>query len=209
MYKITVGCFIILEGDIIANLKDVKSIYLLSFMSIALSILAVSICFLVLTSNISAKEYLPTQTRGWDINFFDLSGVKLTGSAKELAKPIIGSNSTYIKNFYVSFEKTGDSATYVLNLKNKGIFDARIADIVITDPRCYSKGENSSKDSELVCDNIEFIATYDSGRTIKKDDILKRGDKENLNVTIRYNGEMPSNTVEVENLSMTIIYVQE
>ena len=178
-------------------------------MAIVLSIVAVSIGFLVLSSTIEAKEILIPHSRGWDLNFLDLSDVRLSGNAREIARPVIENKSTYIKNFYVSFEKTGDSATYVLTVKNNGKFDARISSISFTKPVCHGSGKNSINDSKLVCDNIEFFVKDSSGRNIKTGDILKRKDKENLEVTIRYTGKMPVETVEVENLSMTIIYVQE
>lgn len=190
-------------------MKDSKSTYLLSLMAIFLSIIAISICYLVLTSDIIAKEHFPNQSRGWKVTFSNLLDVKLTGSAKEIARPIIENKSTVIKNFNVSFKNSGDSATYVFTIKNTGVMDAKISDIVFTDPKCYGSGSNAIKDSKLVCDNIEFSATYSSGRTIKKDDVLKRGDKENLNVTIRYVGQMPSDTVVVDDLSMSIIYIQK
>lgn len=194
---------------IIGNIKDRKSIFILSILSIVLSVLGISINFLVLTSVINAKDYNDLKQYGWEMSFNGLSNVELTGSAKELSMPYIVKNSTIIKNFNVEFENSNDSASYTFNVKNSGIYDSVISDIILTEPQCYGSGNSASSDSKLVCDNIEFYVTYSSGKKIEKNDVLKKGAVENLKIFINYTGVMPVNSVRVENLSMSIIYIQK
>lgn len=208
MYKITVGCFIILKrSDIIAKKNEL--IQAVSLLAIILSVVTISICALSLSSIIKIENYDLPDTPNWDLNFLDLSDVELTGNAKEIEKPVIDKKTTYIKDFYISFTDNLDSATYNLAIKNNGKIDAKVSSITLTEPVCYGSGKSAINDALMVCENVQVSATYESGKEIKLGDILKQGDKENIKLTIKYTGEMPVEPVEIENLSMTIIYIQE
>lgn len=209
MYKITGCCFIVLEGDIIADKKGNRLVYLFSIMAIIFSVVTISIFALIVSSKIEIEDVQKPENHSWKVNFEDLDLNELTGSAQEISKPVIENSTTHVKNFYVSFKKSMDSATYTLAVKNNGIIDAKISTITFSKPVCHGSGKYAIEDATLVCNNIEVFGTYESGETIKVGDILKKDDKENIKLTIRYIGDMPKETVEIENLSMTIIYIQE
>lgn len=197
-------------SDIIADVKERKLIYLLSILSILFAVFGISLSFLALSSSLNIKDVVSPEVSGWDLYFDSISISDIEGSAKEVSRPYIDGKSTAVTNFNVSFDEYNDSIEYIINIVNGGLFDSKIFSITYSEPICYSTGPNAIKDSLMVCDNIEFKVTYTSGDEVKVGDVLNADSRENLKISLKYLGEdLPSNTVEIENLSMTIIYVQK
>lgn len=197
-------------SDIIADVKERKLIYLLSILSILFAVFGISLSFLALSSSLNIKDVVSPEVSGWDLYFDSISISNIEGSAKEVSRPYIDGKSTAVTNFNVSFDEYNDSIEYIINIVNGGLFDSKIFSITYSEPICYSTGPNAIKDSLMVCDNIEFKVTYTSGDEVKVGDVLNADSRENLKISLKYLGEdLPSNTVEIENLSMTIIYVQK
>lgn len=181
-----------------------------ALISLIISVLGISISFFAMSSSLKINDYKEPQTYGWNMGFNNLSGVTLEGDAKELNSPYIENNSTVIKNFAVEFNKLNDSASYSFAVENNGILDAKVSSITKTKPICYGSGENALEDAEMVCDNIEVSLKYDNDEEIKVGDILDSKKSNNLNLKIEYKSKnLPKNTVNIENISITVVYVQK
>lgn len=183
---------------------------LFRILSLIISVLGISISFLAISSNLKLVDYKEPQMYGWSMSFDNLSGVTLEGNAKELNNPYIEKNSTVIKNFSVEFSQYNDSAIYSFVVENNGILDAKVSSITKTNPICHGSGENALEDAEMVCKNIEISVVYDNNEEIKVGDILDSKKSNDLKFIIRYKSKnLPKNTVEIENISVAIIYVQK
>lgn len=179
-------------------------------LSILISVLSISISFLIVSKKLDVEAANRINSAGWKLYFDDISDAYLEGNASELQSPFIVNRSTSIRNFDVTFSDYNDSVSYIINVVNGGIIDSKISTISYEKPICYGKGVNGLKDAKMVCDNIEIEFTYVNGEKIKKGDILDSNSRRDLKLTIRYTGnKLPENTVEIRNLSMTIIYVQK
>ena len=179
-------------------------------LSVLITILSISLSFLAISTTLNLKDDVDPEVFGHELYFESISVANITGNAQELSKPFIDNKTNTIKNFSVSFDEYNDSIDYIINIVNGSKVDSVVSSITYTEPVCYSSGPNAIKDAEMVCDNIAFKVTYDSGEDVKIGDSLKSHSKDYLKITISYLGEyLPSNTVEIENLSVTIIYTQK
>ncbi len=209
LYKITGGCFITMEGDIIVRNKNVELTYTLSILAVLLTIITLSLCYLVMSSKIKLRNTGYVDSKEWSVAFGEISDVIVDGATKEIQRPYTSGNSTTMENFSVLFNKPKDSITYKFRVDNKGVFNARVADITYSLPKCEGTGENAKADAELVCNNLEFRLSYSDGRYVDVDDVLYAGDIQDLSLKIGYLGEsLPRNSVKVNGITATVIYVQ-
>lgn len=194
----------------VGRISNRKFIYVISFLTIIISVLTISISYLLISSTISINRVSRPNSSGWKMEFTNIGEVILNGRAEEAQKPYIDNNSTSIRNFNISFAQYNDSAIYTFDVVNNGSIDAKVSSITYYVPKCYGRGEHALEDSKEVCRNIELNAVYDTGKRIKEGDVLKSGEKRKIKFEIRYTGEKsPANIVEIENLSMTVIYIQK
>ena len=208
LYKITGGCFITMEGDIIVKKKNIGLTYTLSILAILLTIITLSLCFLVMSSRIKLRN-TSVDSKEWSVAFGDVSDVVVDGATKEIQRPYTSGNNTTMENFSVLFNRPNDSITYKFKVDNKGVFNARVADVTYSLPHCEGTGDNAKADAELVCNNLDFHLSYSNGRFLDVDDILYAGDIQDLSLKIGYLGEsLPKNSVKVTGITATVIYVQ-
>lgn len=208
LYKITGGCFITMEGDIIVKKKNIGLTYTLSILAILLTIITLSLCYLVISSKVKIKS-ASVDLKEWNVFFSEVSDVIVNGDTKEIQRPYTSGNSTTMENFSVLFNKPKDSITYKFKIDNKGVFDAKIADITYSLPHCEGTGDSAKSDAELVCSNLEFHLSYSDGRILDIDDVLYAGDIQELSLKIEYLGvSLPKNSVKVNGITATVIYVQ-
>ena len=208
LYKITGGCFITMEGDIIVKKKNIGLTYTLSILAILLTIITLSLCFLVMSSRIKLRN-TSVDSKEWSVAFGEVSDVIVNGATKEIQRPYTSGNNTTMENFSVLFNRPKDSITYKFKVDNKGVFNARVADFNYSLPHCDGTGDYAKADAELVCNNLDFHLSYSNGRFLDVDDILYAGDIQDLSLKIGYLGEsLPKNSVKVTGITATVIYVQ-
>ena len=208
LYKITGGCFITMEGDIIVKKKNIGLTYTLSILAILLTIITLSLCFLVMSSRIKLRN-TSVDSKEWSVAFGEVSDVIVNGATKEIQRPYTSGINTTMENFSVLFNRPKDSITYKFKVDNKGVFNARVADVTYSLPHCEGTGDNAKADAELVCNNLDFHLSYSNGRFLDVDDILYAGDIQDLSLKIGYLGEsLPKNSVKVTGITATVIYVQ-
>lgn len=209
LYKITGGCFITMEGDIIVKKKNIGLTYTLSILAILLTIITLSLCYLVMSSRIKPRGIGGVDSKEWNVAFGEISDVIVDGATKEIQRPYTSGNNTTMENFSVLFNKPNDSITYKFKVDNKGVFNARVADVTYSLPHCEGTGDTAKADAELVCNNLEFHLSYSNGKILDVDDVLYAGDIQDLSLKIGYLGEsLPKNSVKVNGITATVIYVQ-
>ena len=103
-----------------------------------------------------------------------------------------------------------DTASYTLDVVNNSGIDAVVTSLVQTDPICTGKDEESQKDANLVCEHFKYKLTYVDETDIKVGDVLKSNSLQALKLSMWYEGDTwPVNSVDVDNLSVTLYYGQK
>ncbi len=165
---------------------------------------------MVVTSNVDIRNEYTGNSTIWSVGYSDIEGPIIEGNAEELSPPTVVSKSTILKDFRVAFHSKNDSISYTFKLGNHGVLDSRVSSIEYSNPYCIGSGDNEYEDTQMVCRGITMKLTYENGKEIEVGDILRQGLTEKVKLTITYNGDgMPKNPVTVENLSATVIYVQD
>ena len=122
--------------------------------------------------------------------------------------PVI--ESTFIKASDVLITKPGDYAIYAFDVENKGDTDVVLKKINKINPKCISLNlPEIKKDSDLVCNNLEYKLYYTkNNQEVKLNDILKINTKENITIKIGYNGKSLESTegVQVTLYDMNLLY---
>ena len=192
-----------LEGKKIFNVIGI-------FIITCILMIGISFAYETITNKLPINGYASMNTAKWSVHFQNLSNANLKGKAIEINKPILQNNSTSISDFDVMFETVNDGVTYTFEVVNDGDLDAKISSIVIPKPVCMEIGGTSSKDSDLICANLNYSLTYADGTSIKIGDSLDKGQSKSFILNLEYLGtQLPQNVVEISELSIALIYVQK
>ncbi len=179
---------------------------LIAVFGLSVSLMALSTSFKALKT----KGYATINSQKWDVHFANLSNFTYEGTAKGLINPTIDDKSTVIGSFRVEFNSMDDTASYTLDVVNNSGIDAVVTSLVQTEPICTGKDVESQSDADIVCKNFKYKLTYLDGTDIKVGDVLKSNSLQALKLSMWYDGDVwPVNSVDVDNLSVTLYYGQE
>lgn len=191
------------------NKKDLVAAVIALFIAVcglSVSLMALSTSFKILKT----QGYAEIISHGWDVHFANLSNFTYEGTARGLNDPTIDDKSTIISSFRVEFNSMDDTASYSLDVVNNSGIDAVVTSLVQTDPICTGNNEQAQKDANLVCSHFKYKLTYADGTDIKVGDILKSNTIQSLKLSMWYDGDSwPINSVDVDNLSVTMYYGQK
>ncbi len=183
-----------------------KKIRILSFISLFISIVGLTIAFMTITTMVKINK-LPmgsNDNKYWDIHFENLKNGKTTGDAKIEKSPKISLNTTNITGFSFRLVKPKDSVSYEFDVKNNGDLDAKISS--------FTKQNSICNGIDEFCNNINYELIYkDSGKPVKVADELKAGDITTMILKVSYNEdatELPSKATIIDNLNIVILYEQ-
>ena len=175
-----------------------------------LLIASIGVSFAVVTTSLDIKGKMKMGSANWDVHFENLSNPTINGSTIEIDKPYIADKSTSILNMNVKLQDVNDSVSYSFDVVNKGGLDAEVSSIQIASPNCSGSGDQANEDANNVCKNIGYELTYENGSKINIGDSLNVNEKKNLKLKLSYKGShLPLNEVDVNNLSIAIIYTQK
>ncbi len=123
----------------------------------------------------------------WNIEFTKIEKMTSTGNVTEISAPTASGTTA---TFDVDLESPGDMIGYLISIKNKGSIDAIVNDITA---------------SETGSDAITFeVAGIKKGTKLKSNAVAYVG------VTIKYNSDITSQPVYVDNkLTLSINFVQD
>lgn len=153
--------------------------------TLIISIIILAIGYLNL-SNVLGLTYNSNDGKMWNIEITDISLVNKIGNVEEITLP---TKTTSTATFNVKFSEVGDKITYKIKIKNKGLIDAKLKEII----------QVSSNET----DNIKFeISKLYAGN------ILESGEETYALVTVSYDKKINGNDLTK---SETIIfnYVQK
>lgn len=141
---------------------------------------------------------LDINNTNWNIYLDNLKTSIVYGSAFVPEKPETESNS--IKAYDVLISKTGDYATWTLDIVNDGNVDAKISNLIKVQPNCISLQLPANHDDEkLVCSNLDYTITYTkNNKEVKISDIIKAKTTENITIKVGYNNSKnPKGEVQI------------
>lgn len=199
-----------------------KSYIIVGILALLVSVAAVSIAYAALNSTLEINGEATVLASSWKIKYANLAAAVVTGDAVEVTAPTINTNDTKVGDFSATLKSPGDSIKYTFDVVNDGTFDAEISSFTMPTPVCTGKSTDATKkaaDETNVCNNIEYTLTYSDGTAVAVGDTLANkdaatGHTRGLILTLRLKdtmtaAELPSDDVEISNLTITTIYAQD
>ncbi len=180
-------------------------------LALLVSIVAVSISYAAFTQNLNINGTANVQATNWSVHFANLTNGVRSGTAVERTAPTIKSGQTSIGDYSVDFYTPGDSITYTFDVVNDGDYDAKISVLTKGTPTCTGSDATSNTN---VCNNLEYTLTYTTGgAAVAQNDALRKNETKNMTLILRYKttigqNELPTATVNVSNLGVTLQYAQ-
>lgn len=178
-----------------------------------ISLFTIHIANALLSQNLEITGAANVTGLNWSIHFANLGEVDITGKAKENTKPTIKDNSTKIGNYSIVLNRPGDAISYDFDVVNDGDINAVITSVTIktgNELTCTSSASNAS----VICDNLSYTLTYNSGATVAVGDELSAGTTRKMTLKLALSNslalnEMPNADVEVSGLEVIITYGQK
>jgi len=190
--------------------KEKRNILMIVFIiAIILAISTVSYAYAVRTSTLKINGQGNVDASVWNVKFQNLSSPTIIGNTVINTAPIL--SDTTIGTFDVSFKKPDDLLSYNFYIVNNGDIDAKIGTFTKDIVTCTGSGTNQVIDETLVCDNLIYTFKYTgTNLDVATGDLLRSGDSKQVTLTLKYIGSsLPTNSVEITGLGITIIYIQD
>ena len=189
--------------------KDKKLVF--GILALLVGIVAVSISYAAFTQNLNINGTANVTASNWSVHFANLTNGVRNGTAVERTSPTIKSGQTTIGDYAVDLYTPGDSITYTFDVVNDGDYDAKISVLTKGTPTCNGTDPTSNTN---VCANLEYTLKYTTGgATVAQNDALRKNETKNMTLVLRYKttigqNELPTATVNVSNLGVTLQYAQ-
>lgn len=195
-----------------------KVLYGLVALALLLSVVGISVGFASLSQDLEIKGTAEVVPASWNILFKNLGAANEIEDGEEITAPQLSTTSTKIENFDVRLTKPGDAVTYKFKVANDGTINAKLSDIQIATPTFEGQAADATakaSDEAIVQQYFEYTLQYDNGENPATDlslnDTLNANSSKDLILTIKYKDDaeaLPTDTVEVKNLSITLTYTQ-
>ena len=146
-----------------------RRIKVLSIVALIVAVLGLTVAFAALSQTLTINGTASVEASSWDVHFANLSEAKITGTAKELAKPTLTGDS--LSNVNVSLMKPGDKITYNFEIINNGTITAVEGNPYIT-LNGFSIDEVTDENIELL-ESLYTEADWDGDGQTTLDEIKK------------------------------------
>lgn len=178
---------------------------------LAVSLIGLTVAYAQLTQRLNINGTAKSKSNTWDIHFENLKSTVTGNAVLSQDNPLtIVSNSTTISGSVGNLSLPGDSIVYTFDIANKGTISAQLsADPIISTPECSS---NDATGATVVCENVIYTLTYADGSKIKTGDILEKGEKKAVKLTLSLKNSMsavPSAEVDITNIAAVLNYNQK
>ena len=193
----------------------------LSLVALVVAVLGLTVAFAALSTQLTIEGSASVSKASWDVHFANLSDPTKAGAtivATEDGKGI-QTDTTKIVLPTLTFTKPGDTVTYTFDVVNGGTIDAKV-DVEPTCTRTVTAtatdADKNAADKKMVEDNFTCELTYADGTKIGKDNELLNKDTntntKQMKLTVGYPTtatEVPSNDVNISDITVTMTYVQK
>lgn len=164
---------------------------------LCIAVVSISIGYAALNQNLKINTNATVVGSSWVIEFENLTGPVMTGSASVNNEATLNATTIAID---VSLIKPGDSVVYTFDVANNGDIDAKLS------------AEPTITGTDVAAlNNIQYSLTYDDGSTINAEDTLNKDDTKKLKLAIMFDPEAESvNAQDVTlNIEATLLYIQK
>lgn len=187
---------------------DLKRFRVCIFLVLAIILMQIGFSALSQSLTISGKVRavpwrIDMQAGNWERSNYDIVMVK---------NAILGDNIS-VQDLVVQMPDVNSNFTYNFTLHNKGLYDAKISDIIITQPSCRNVKGISNADTERACSRYTIEVLNGDNSTLELNTVIPSF--ENLPIKMRVSyvrssdpGDDIEDDVIVSNLGFTIVFVQ-
>lgn len=183
-----------------------RQLQIITIIGLCIAIVCLTIAYAVMNIKLKITGNVDMDSANWDIHFEDVNATT-TGNASYTIPSIDG---TTMKDYQVTITKPGDFVYFNIKIINNGNIPATLNKVTITTPNCISP-INNTNDEEIVCTNLSYNLLYADGTQIQNGDYLPAGSMKELQLKMGYKEEattLPSSSVSIENLEITLNYLQ-
>lgn len=161
----------------------------------------------------------------WNVEFItDNTNNLVYHGATIISKPTL--TTTAIKDLNVEFDANGGAVAYFFKVKNKGSINAKVGEIITSDPVC--SGGNNEEGNTAVCNGFTMslehtdyfsgdvgstsgesedpVFTVNSSKVVKAGDTLDAGSTDYMKLIIKLNNVNPYSKTYISNLNTSVIY---
>ncbi len=183
-----------------------------------LCLLLVSLVIIILYYFLSYKSVNNNSSKIWNIYFSRIIN-KDCSNDSVCTTPTIYTGSTTTGDYTVEFTGPNQKAVYEITVKNDGLVDAEVTNIVLGSPRCKGNSSNfvsASHDANKVCDKLHYSVLDIDNNKVVPGTIIKAGETTTYQLVLSYDNnnyfvsenERISDSVTVRNLNLSIDYSQ-
>ncbi len=191
----------------------------LAVIAIVLAVGGLSIGFAALSQSLTIDGTGEVAAQNWDVHFENLSTVNVhSTTATETTAPTLNGTNTHIGDYYVVFNAPGDKVSYTFDVVNDGSIDATLSTATIpTNLGCTSTNADATlgaTEAAYVCSKLTYTLTYADGSLLTGSPQLAAGTSKSLILTLEFSSEvdaasLPTASVSVEDLAITLSYIQD
>lgn len=170
-----------------------------------------SVAYATLSKNLSINGTAEVTGNTWDVHIENATCTK-TGSAVA-GTPTISGTTIQIKG--MTLMAAGDTATCTFDVKNGGSVAAKLNSITNLSPTIEGTGSTATSDANIVANNYTFTLTYNDNTAINNSNsyaTIEANSSRTMKIVATYktnNTGIPTNDVTIDNLGVTLEYVQK
>ena len=183
-----------------------------------LCVLLVSLLFVILYYFLAFKNVSDNRSKLWNVHFTRIINKECSYDTV-CTTPTIYSDSTTTGDYTVEFSQPNQKAVYEITVKNDGLVDAEVTNIILGSPRCKGNSSNltdAQSDADKVCDKLTYTLLDKDNNKVVPGTLIKSGKTENYYLVLTYENnnyfasedERVTDSVFVRNLNLTIDYNQ-
>jgi len=193
--------------------KDIE----VTAINIFLILLFTCLFFIILYYFLSYKSLSNKYSKIWDVHFVRIINKDCSYEAV-CTTPTIYNNSTTTSDYTVEFTGPNQKAVYEITVKNDGLVDAEVTNIVLGSPHCKGNAENTtnaSNDGDIVCNKLTYTLLDEDNNKVVPGTTIKAHESKIYHLVLSYDdinyveeNERISDSVSVRNLNLTVDYNQ-
>ena len=190
-------------GNVNRNTREMR---IITVAALCVAVICLSVAYAALSQTLKVSGNAKMNGADWNVHFANVK-VAATGVATYTMPTV---SSTQLKDFGVVLSKPGDSVTFSFDIVNDGNLDAVLSSLSKSNPECNSL--TSERDSEIVCNNITYTLKYQDDSAVEEGDQLLKNTYRTAKLKVAYADdatEVPSSTVNIDNLDLTLIFNQD
>ena len=194
----------------------------IAVVALLLAVIGVSVGFAAMATTLNINGSAEVNPASWSVKFANLNILTPSGTntASMITIPTINTNSTVLSTFGVSLKKPGDFITMTFDIQNTGTMNAQLGTFVMPTPVCSGTAVNptdADNDETLVCSKLIYTLKYTEapGNSVATGDTLPAapttGSTKQVVLRIEFDAtaeELPTDKVEISNLSIALPYAQ-